>query len=349
MQMTVYEMTNELTVNNNLGLTVIETQPLDRNPAAVYLAALGNDKSRRVQRQALNVIAELMGTPELWIEREDKRRGGIRQEDYRCLALDWAALRVEHTEMIRARLAERFTVATAKRAVSAMRAVLKKARRLGLIPAEDYANAIDLDPIDGTTLPAGRGLPAGEISALMAACENDLTPGGARDCALISLAYSCGLRRDELATLDLADYDPLTDALVVRHGKGNKARTTYLINGAALAMADWLAIRGSEPGALFWPIKKGGALVHGKMTPQAIYNLMGKRGKDAGIEGFSPHDLRRSFISDLLDKGADISTVAKLAGHASVTTTARYDRRPEAAKRQAAELLYVPYRGRRAE
>lgn len=330
---------------------IITTQPgelarLDRNPAAVYLASLGNDRSRRTARQALNTICEIMGGPETWIEREDRRRGGTRQEDYRCLAFSWPALRYEHTAAIRARLAERYTASHANFCLSAMRSVLKNAWRLELMSEEDRARACDLEPITGSTEPAGRSVPAGQIKALMETCENDLTPAGARDAALIALAYSCGLRRAEIVGLELSDYDPETGALKVRHGKGNKERTTYLINGAGVAMADWLAIRGNEPGRIFWPIKKGGELVHDKMTPQAVYNLMDTRAKEAGIPNFSPHDLRRSFISDLLDAGADIAIIAKLAGHASVTTTARYDRRPEAAKRQATELLHVPYRGR---
>mgnify|MGYP002351421843 FL=1 len=84
------------------------------------------------------------------------------------------------------------------------------------------------------------------------------------------------------------------------------------------------------------------------MTHQAIYNMLNKRIEQAGIKDFSPHDLRRTFISDMLDAGADIATVAKMVGHASVTTTARYDRRPEKAKQQAAELLSFPYTRRLA-
>jgi site-specific recombinase XerD len=78
-------------------------------------------------------------------------------------------------------------------------------------------------------------------------------------------------------------------------------------------------------------------------TNQAIYNMLRKRAFEAGVKGFSPHDLRRTFVSDLLDAGADIATVASMAGYANVQTTARYDRRPEEAKRKAGRLLHVPY------
>ena len=95
------------------------------------------------------------------------------------------------------------------------------------------------------------------------------------------------------------------------------------------------------------PINKGGAVQRGKgMTAQAIYKMLMKRGAEAGVKSFSPHDFRRTVAGDMLDRNVDIVTVAKLAGHSDVKTTARYDRRPETTKRDAAGKLHYPYHRR---
>lgn len=79
------------------------------------------------------------------------------------------------------------------------------------------------------------------------------------------------------------------------------------------------------------------------MTAQALYSELRRRARYAGVSRFSPHDPRRTFISHLLDAGADLAVVKSLAGHANVQTTARYDRRGDAAQRQAADLLHIPF------
>lgn len=303
----------------------------DRNPAAVYIASLAPG-SRRTMIQALNTIAD-------WIS------GG--QCD--ALTLNWSAIRYQHAAAIRAQLAERYKPATANKMLSALRQVLHHAFRLGLMNADDYQRARDVDNVTGETIPAGRDLGSGELAALIRVCEDDLTPAGARDVAIIAIMYQTGIRRESVVKLNLDDYDQTTGRLVIRGAKRNKEYTTYIEdNGAQRAMADWLILRGNQPGPIFWAINKGGNMTARRLSAQAIYNLLVKRAKQAGIAHFSPHDLRRSLAGDLLDAGADIVTVQKILGHASVTTTARYDRRPEDAKRRAAGLVHVPYRGRKS-
>jgi integrase len=78
------------------------------------------------------------------------------------------------------------------------------------------------------------------------------------------------------------------------------------------------------------------------LTSQSIYLMLSRRAKEAGVERFSPHDLRRTFVSQLLDRKVDIATVSKMAGHSSVSITERYDRRGEQAKKKAVQVLSFP-------
>lgn len=306
-------------------------RPADQNPALVYLAQLNTESGRRTMRQALEAIAAIVSD------------GAADMEN-----LPWHLLRFQHTAAIRAALQRRYKPATANKMLSALRGTLKAAWQLGQMTAEDYHRAAAVANVRGETLPRGRAATRGEIAALLDACAADPSPAGARDAALLAVLYGAGARRAEVAALDVDDYDPRTGRLVIE-GKGHKERVAWATNGAADALADWLAVRGLAPGPLFLPVNKGGQIVHGRrMTPQAVYNALAKRCAEAGVNDLSPHDLRRTFVSELLDAGADIATVQRLAGHANVTTTARYDRRGEEARRKAAELLHLPYRRRRA-
>jgi site-specific recombinase XerD len=293
------------------------------HPVLMYLARLAPG-SRRTMRQSLDTVAAILSSG-----RTD------------ALTLDWSRLAYQHTAAVRAALAERYAPATANKMLAAIRGVLKEVWRLGQVDADAYQRAADIPPVRGERLLRGRQLSAGELRALFEACARDVTPAGRRDAALLATLYGGGLRRAEAINLDLADYTPADQALVVR-GKGNRERLIYLPAGAVTALARWLAVRGTRAGALFVPINRGGRLGWRRLSAQAVLIILRKRASETGIAPCSPHDFRRTAASDLLDAGVDVGVVARVLGHANIATTVRYDRRGEGAKRRAAELLHVP-------
>jgi integrase len=304
-----------------------------QNAAAVYLAGLAPG-SRRTMREALNTIAGLLGAAEAL---------NADGQDVRCLHTPWGKLRYAHTVALRAALVERYAPATANKALSALRRVLQEAFRLGQLSAEEYQRAVLVPTVKGRREPKGRVVTASEVAALMRACADDPTPIGARDAAILAVLRGTGLRRAEIAALNLADYQRETGELLVIGGKGNKDRRVWAPSGTRAALEAWLAVRGVSPGALFYRAYKGGRLSTKRITGEAVAIVLATRTAGAGLAPCTPHDMRRTYISELLDAGADIATVQKLVGHEQVTTTASYDRRGEAAKRKAVELVHVPF------
>ncbi len=126
---------------------------LTRHPVAVYLARLAPG-SRRSQRAALETMAGILTTGRLGIDE-----------------LPWHRLGYQHTQALRAALAERFSPATANRHLAALRGVLREAWRLGLMSAEDLQRSIDLPAVRGERLPRGRALSRGELRALFESCR----------------------------------------------------------------------------------------------------------------------------------------------------------------------------------
>lgn len=308
----------------SVDIVLVEHElPLSQQPHLAYLASLASPESRRTMAKALSAVASVLeGTGEHVRERRSFSE------------IPWHRLTYAHTAAVRARLLQQYSPATVRLYLSALRGVLYQAWKLGQMSSEDYQRAADLEGVPGEPAPAGRELSCEEIAALMQACQADHTPAGARDAAIMGLLYTCGLRRAEIVSLEMDDYDTMSGRLLIR-GRGNKQRTAYVGNGARDALDDWLTIRGYAAGPLFVSINRGGTL-GSSLSTQAVYNLLVKRGAEAGVLNFSPHDFRRSFASDLLDKGADIATVSRMMGHANLQTTVRYDRRSAAAKRKTA-------------
>ncbi len=295
------------------------------DPTAAYLASL-SPKGRKTMLERLRAVAALLDVPYAQIV--------------------WHELRFQHVDALRQRLlAQGRAPATVNLTLAALRGIARYARNLGLITAEEHDRLRDVKGARGSRLPAGRAVLAGELGALVAACAADPTPAGVRDAAIFAVLYIGGIRRSELAGLAVADWTPDPPTLRIRHGKGDKERLVPLVGAAARALDRWVALRGARPAGLFLAITRHHAIVGAGLTSHAVYNILAKRQREAGVAKLSPHDFRRTFVGDLLDAGVDLSTVQQLAGHASVATTARYDRRGEATKRRAIEALHFPYRG----
>ena len=294
-----------------------------------YLASLSEGPSRISMHSALHQVAQIL----------------LGDTEADALQVPWNRIRYEHMAALRSYLAEAYSPATANKLLAAVRGVLRCAWQVGTMDTDTYTRAIAVKSVRGTRLPAGRALNSGEIRALFSICSADRNPAGSRDAAAFAMLFGAGLRRSEAVSVQLDDYDPETGELTITR-KGNRQRLVYGTGGGKEAIEAWLVDRGEWEGALLALVNKGGAVQPRAMTAQALMNRLKVRCEQAGIKPCSPHDLRRTFVSELLDAGADITSVQRLAGHQSPTTTARYDRRGERTKKKAAEMLVVPYRMR---
>jgi len=138
-----------------------------------------------------------------------------------------------------------------------------------------------------------------------------------RDTAILELLYASGLRVSELTGLDLDDVE--RGARTVRVlGKGRKERIVPFGSKAAHALDAWIERRGAQAGPLF-PGRRG------RMTPRAVYSVVRAAARRAGItRKVSPHTLRHTFATHLLDGGADLRAIQELLGHSRLSTTQRY-------------------------
>ena len=255
----------------------------------------------------------------------------------------WAALRFHHVQQLIGVLSDSgLAPKTINATLSAIRGTAKAAFNLYQLAGDDLQRIMNVKLVRGTRLKRGRIVPAGELSSLVTACLQDQGPAGIRDIAMIGMLYICGLRRAEVVSLEISDWIADDKALRVI-GKGNKERKVFPDAGTLEALSDWLQVRGRVDGALFNRVLKGGRIVPGPLTAQAVYVVLNKRWRQAGVPPVAPHDFRRTFISTLLAKGVDVLTVQRMAGHCDPRTTSGYDLRPESEMRDAAALLHLPY------
>ena len=227
----------------------------------------------------------------------------------------WGQLERAHVKRIREMLSERYAPATAKRHFSALCGMLKECGRGSVLDG--------IRGPKGSSAETGRALSFTEICALLNACP--LTFRGSSLRALVAVSYSAGLRRFETTALDLGDFDRETGVLTIRKGKGRKARAIMLAPRARGALTAWIETRGGEPGPLFF-----GRTPPTRISYSTVEYRLKRLASAAGVAAFTSHDLRRTFVTRILEKTHDLGIAQRLAGHSSPTTTARYDKRDRA-------------------
>jgi integrase/recombinase XerD len=210
--------------------------------------------------------------------------------------------------------------ASAARTLVAVRGLHKFAVLDGMLSI-DVAREVH-PPAPPRRLP--KALPLDRVEMLLEACQLD-DPLGVRDRALLELLYSTGARISEAVGLDLDDID-LDARSVLLAGKGGKQRIVPVGRPAVAAVDAYrvrtrpgLAAKGRGTPALFLNARGG------RLSRQSAWQVLRTAAERAGVtEPVSPHTLRHSFATHLLEGGADVRVVQELLGHASVTTTQVY-------------------------
>ena len=216
----------------------------------------------------------------------------------------------------------RYKRTTISRKLSAVRSFFYFLERKGLSagnPAADIST-----PKQGKYIPTY--LPVDEMFRLLERPDRE-KPLGLRDQAILEVLYSCGIRVSELAGLNFSHIDS-GQRLVRVLGKGNKERIIPIGRKALRAIENYieatLSLRretqaDAQDGPLFINFRGG------RLTTRSIGRIIKKYGREAGLmTDISPHSLRHSFATHLLDGGADLRSVQELLGHVSLSTTQKY-------------------------
>lgn len=254
-------------------------------------------------------------------------------------SFDWSQLTFEKVHLIRTAFTEAgYAVSSINLALAGLKGIAKTAFNLGQIDADTLLRINSVKTLKGNATRTGRRLSHTEIKKLLKSCNKiTCTTTGSRDRAILLIGIGAGLRCSEICSLNINDVDVTSGALTVMEGKGRKHRQIFLAPEIITAIKEWERYRCGTDGALFCKITKNGAVINNRLSPSGLDYILQSLQKISGVEKFTPHDLRRTFITQLLEKGVDLNTVRQLAGHSDVSTTTRYDKRDIAWQKQASQ------------
>lgn len=260
---------------------------------------------------------------------------GADAADYPWEQLNYAAVAKVRVAL----LDDGYAVSSVNMALSALRGVAQTAFNLNCMDAETLARIRSVKRVSGDIQRRGRALGKPEIKALIQAAKQHPQPvRSCRDTAIVLTLCGTGLRAGELVSLERRDYD--NGILTVRQGKGRKYREIHVADAVDKAIRAWLKVSTNEAdSALFSRIQRNGKTDTQPLTSTGLTGILEQLQQTSGIACFTPHDMRRTFITRLLEQGVDINTVRQLAGHSDITTTTRYDCRGDTIKISASKHI----------
>lgn len=258
-----------------------------------------------------------------------------------AVSYPWEQLNYAAVAKVRAALLDGgYAVSSVNIALSALRGVAQTAFNLNCMNAETLTHIRSVKRVSGDVQRKGRALNKQEIRALIQAAKQHPQPvRRCRDTAIVLTLCGTGLRAGELVKLERRDYG--NGILTVRQGKGRKYREIHVAETVDKAIRAWLKVSANEAeNALFSRIQRNDKIVGQSLTTTGLTGILAELQLTSGIARFTPHDMRRTFITRLLEQGVDINTVRQLAGHRDISTTTRYDCRGDSMKISASRRIF---------
>ena len=259
-------------------------------------------------------------------------------EDF--MDFDWSRLKENLVLGIRARLVQDHSPNTVNTMLAALKGVARRLWVNEIISTRDYELLTRIRGVRGSRLSKGRALSKDEIDEIFSSLEQSASSAAIRNRAMLSVMVKCGLRRAEVAGLlyqnvHLDEEEPYLTII----GKGNKERICFIPDKTVERLREWFLIRRDFEGYCFTNVDKHDNVYQTPLTANRVYKITKELCCKLDMKSWSPHDMRRTFATNLFSLGVDIVTVKDMMGHSNIATTQRYDKRGVDKMKAAAKKL----------
>jgi integrase/recombinase XerD len=300
-----------------------------KNPAEVYLNSLDSGVSRRNCKFALDNLCQRLGAKN-------------------SALFNWS--NVNYTTLLHLKRIlsdDKLSPTSVNHYLTLFKGACLNAWRLDMIDTDTYMRIKDVKRLKGRTVPKGRTLSIQEIRSLINNQHGTSNEIALRDSAIIATCYGGGLRRSELTSLKTNRYH---DGALTVTGKGNIQNIVYLPDFAKFLLNAWreklnknaaFSEEKTESLPIFPHVKSSGFISTKPLSPRTIGDIIERRRIACKVAPFTPHDLRRTYATNLIEQGVDLFTVQKMMRHAGIETTRIYDMR--AANVQAGAIKKLPF------